>query len=388
MVPLTRKYLPTRLEEIIGNEEAKEAAKKWIISVLHGKKEKPIMIHGPPGIGKTSMAYALAREFDLELLEISSSSLRDKASLEKSIRPAFHSKTIFGKQRIILIDDIDAMTKDDRGGMGELADLVKEARIPVVMTANVTSDPKMKTLRQFVRQVQMKKVAPSDIAHLMKKIIEKENIKISEEMVNKIATGCSGDVRSALNDMESSMFNIRDRKVDEKAVLRTIFKSSTLSGARFASSIMDMDKDMLKLWLDENIAREYEDRQEIADAFQWLSKADVFDGRIMNRQYYGYLRYSMTLMTAGVGLSKKQKYAKISDYQFPLYLVEMSRSMFTRHMAKSIATKIGKMVHTSSKRIIPQLGFYANLVKRDAERAKIFYSLTDDELEFLMGIAG
>jgi hypothetical protein len=96
----------------------------------------------------------------------------------------------------------------------------------------------------------------------------------------------------------------------------------------------------------------------------------------------------MTLMTAGVGLSKKQKYAKISDYQFPLYLVEMSRSMFTRHMAKSIATKIGKMVHTSSKRIIPQLGFYANLVKRDAERAKIFYSLTDDELEFLMGIAG
>jgi replication factor C large subunit len=280
------------------------------------------------------------------------------------------------------------MTKDDRGGMGELADLVKEARIPVVMTANVTSDPKMKTLRQFVRQVQMKKVAPSDIAHLMKKIIEKENIKISEEMVNKIATGCSGDVRSALNDMESSMFNIRDRKVDEKAVLRTIFKSSTLSGARFASSIMDMDKDMLKLWLDENIAREYEDRQEIADAFQWLSKADVFDGRIMNRQYYGYLRYSMTLMTAGVGLSKKQKYAKISDYQFPLYLVEMSRSMFTRHMAKSIATKIGKMVHTSSKRIIPQLGFYANLVKRDAERAKIFYSLTDDELEFLMGIAG
>jgi replication factor C large subunit len=191
-----------------------------------------------------------------------------------------------------------------------------------------------------------------------------------------------------LNDLETSAFNIRDRKSDEKTVLRTIFKSSTLTGARYATSIMDMDKDMLKLWLDENIAREYEERQEIADAFNWLSRADVFDGRIMNRQYYGYLRYSMTLMTAGVGLSKRQKYAKISEYQFPLYLVEMSRSMFARHMSKSIGAKIGKMAHTSSKRIIPQMAFYANLVKRDSERAKIFYSLTDDELEFLLGFAG
>ena len=388
MVPLTRKYLPTKLEEIIGNEEAKEAIRKWLSSVLKGKREKPIMVHGPPGIGKTSLAYALAREFDLELLEISSSSLRDKASLEKSIRPAFYSRTIFGKQRIILIDDIDAMTKDDRGGMGELADLVKEAKIPVLLTANTVSDPKMRTLKQFVHQIQMKKVAPSDIANLMHKIMQKEGIKITEEMVSKISAGCSGDVRSALNDLESSIFNIRDRKADDKTVLRTIFKSSTLSGARYASSIMDMDRDMLKLWLDENIAREYEDKEEIANAFQWLSKADVFDGRIMNRQYYGYLRYSMTLMTAGVGLSKKKKYAKISEYQFPLYLMEMSRSMFTRAMSKSIAVKIGKMAHTSSKRVMPQISFYANLVKRDAERAKIFYSLTDDEMEFLMGIAG
>jgi hypothetical protein len=34
------------------------------------------------------------------------------------------------------------------------------------------------------------------------------------------------------------------------------------------------------------------------------------------------------------------------------------------------------------------MAFYANLVKRDSERAKIFYSLTDDELEFLLGFAG
>ena len=98
MAPLTRKYAPMKLDDIIGNEEAKEAAKKWIAALLHGKQEKPLMVYGPPGIGKTSMAYALANEFGLEILEISSNTLRNKASLERSIRPAFYTKTLFGSR--------------------------------------------------------------------------------------------------------------------------------------------------------------------------------------------------------------------------------------------------------------------------------------------------
>jgi replication factor C large subunit len=151
---------------------------------------------------------------------------------------------------------------------------------------------------------------------------------------------------------------------------------------------MDMDTDMLKLWLDENIAREYEDPEEIAEAFNWLSRADVFDGRIFRRQYYGYMRYSVTLMTAGVGLSKRKAYNKpIENYQFPLYLVEMSRSMMARAMKKSIALKIGKKVHTSSKRVIPFLPLYAKLVMSDSEKAKIFYNMTDEEMEYLSGLS-
>jgi replication factor C large subunit len=388
MVPLTRKYMPRSLSAIIGNADVMEAARKWAESMLSGKKERPLMVYGPPGIGKTSLAYALASDLGLEILEVSSSGLRDKATLERNIRPAFFSDTVFGKKRIILIDDIDAMTKDDRGGIGELISLIKGAKVPVLITANNASEPKLRPLRMHVKQMQMKRIAPSDIAGLMHTIAKNEDIAISEERIKEISSGCSGDLRSALNDLEATVFNTRDRKVDERTVLKTIFRCSTLSGARYASSIMDMDRDMLKLWLDENIAREYETPEEIAEAFNWLSRADVFDGRIMNRQYYGYLRYSMTLMTAGVGLSKTQKYSKPAEnYQFPLFLVEMSRSMMARAMAKSISSKIGKKVHTSSKRVMPFLPLYAKLASREPEKAKIFYMLSDEEMEHLASLA-
>jgi replication factor C large subunit len=388
MVPLTRKYMPKSVSGMIGNDEVKAAAKAWLGAILSGKREKPLMVGGPPGVGKTSLAYALARDFGLEMLEISSSSLRDRATLEKNIRPAFFSRTVFGRKRIILVDDADAMTKDDRGGIGELVNLIKETSVPVIITANDTSEPKLKPLRMYVKAIQMKKIAPSDVANLLREVSQKEKLDAGEEAIMRISQGCSGDLRSALNDLEAASFSPRDRRIDDKSVLKTIFRCTTLSGARYASSVMDMDTDMLKLWLDENIAREYETPEEIAEAFNWLSRADVFDGRIFRRQYYGYMRYSVTLMTAGVGLSKKKAYNKpVENYQFPLYLVEMSRSMMARAMAKSVALKIGKRVHTSSKRVIPFLPLYAKLVMSDSEKAKIFYNMTDEEMEYLSGLS-
>ena len=388
MVPLTRKYMPKSVSDIIGNADVRDAARRWVEAILSGKREKPLMVGGPSGVGKTSLAYALAKDFSLEMLEISSSGLRDKATLERNIRPAFFSNTVFGKKRIILVDDADAMTKDDRGGIGELVNLIKEASIPVIITANDTSEPKLRPLRMYVKTIQMKRIAPSEVANVLRDISKKEKLDATEETIMKIAAGCSGDLRSALNDLEATAFSLRDRKIDDKSVLKTIFRCSTLSGARYASSVMDMDTDMLKLWLDENIAREYETPEEIAEAFNWLSRADVFDGRIFNRQYYGYMRYAVTLMTAGVGLSKRQVYNKpIENYQFPLYLVEMSRSMAARAMAKSVALKIGKKVHTSSKRVLPFLPLYARLIAKEPEKAKIFYMFSDEEMEHLAAMA-
>ena len=51
-----------------------------------------------------------------------------------------------------------------------------------------------------------------------------------------------------------------------------------------------------------------------------LSKADIFDGRIKRRQYYGLLKYSSVLMTYGVAAAKKEKYKKFTRYRFPSFL--------------------------------------------------------------------
>ncbi len=175
----------------------------------------------------------------------------------------------------------------------------------------------------------------------------------------------------------------RDRKEDIFNVLKIIFKSTKFSSARYAAMISDVDPETLKLWLSENVANEYEKPEEIAKAFDALSRADIFDGRIKRRQYWGFLRYSMTLMTAGVSLAKDEVYRKFTKYQFPSYLRLMSKTMATRSMLYSISRKIGKRLHLSPKEVIRDIEMYFNLISKDYDRAKIFYKLKDNEIEFI-----
>ena len=57
------KYRPKTLDDVIGNPSAAETMRAWARSWEHGIPEKRVMLlKGAPGIGKTSSAWALARE--------------------------------------------------------------------------------------------------------------------------------------------------------------------------------------------------------------------------------------------------------------------------------------------------------------------------------------
>ena len=103
---LTQKYVPKKLSDIIGNEECIEKIKLWMLNWLRKERKKPLLIYGPPGIGKTSIGYVLRSEFDLELIEMNASDLRNKANIEKIMNATTLAGSLSGKKRILLIDDI------------------------------------------------------------------------------------------------------------------------------------------------------------------------------------------------------------------------------------------------------------------------------------------
>ncbi len=381
----TKKYFPKKIDDIVGNDSVKESVKRWILKWLRGEKQKPILIYGPPGVGKTSMAYAIANEYNLDLIEISSSELRDAKHIERKVSPLAEQNKK-KKKRIVLIDDIDAMTGKDRGGISALSKMLQKAKIPIIITANDAWDRKLSPIRNEVILLEMKAVSSSSLYEFLKKIALKENLKVDDEKLREIARKTQGDVRAALNDLEVMLTGYRDKKINIFEVLAKIFKASSLKEAKSAYLSSDVDLDTLKLWMAENIINEYEKNYEIAEAYNYLSKADIFDGRILKRQYWGFLRYSSILLVGGIALAKVSKYRKFTRYKFPSYLKEMANSSKRRGMLNSICKKIGKKIHESPSTVRENIAFYSMLVEREEEKAKFYYKLSDEEIKFIKSL--
>lgn len=379
-----QKYAPKKIDELAGNEEARTKLKQWMLNWLRGIKQKPILLYGPPGIGKTTAAYAIRDEFNLELIEMNSSDFRNAERIEQVLSAASNSLSLSGKNKLLLIDDVDVLTREDRGGVAAIARLLENAQVPILLTASDFWDRKIAPLRLLCHAVELRRISKSTIAKVLRKIADEEKIAIDNAEIAAIAENSNGDLRSAINDLQVGASGMRDREKDMFERMRIIFKAMSYSEAREASW-GDIDHDLLKLWVDENIPLEYETKQDISTAYNWLSRADMFDGRIVNRQYWGFLRYSNDLLTAGIALSKAQKYYKFVRYSFPSYLRVMSALSARRAMLKEIGKKIGSYTHVGWKDALSYLHIIKHILNHNPE-ARDFYQFDDEEVAFILEI--
>lgn len=379
---LTHKYAPKTIDGMIGNDEKREYLKKWILNWLSGRKRRPLLVYGPPGVGKTSAAYALKEQYDLELVEMNASELRNKGRVEHVAKSALLAGTLSGKGKIILIDDVDIFAgREDRGGTGAVASLLKEANCPVILTATDAWNRKISNIRSECELVEMKKVNKIAIKKLLQEISARENIELDEKAVSEIAENAAGDVRSAINDLQARSRSSRDREIDIFNKIRTLFKTMDYREAR-SVAFGDVDFDLLKLWIDENIPNEYETIPDVANAYYWLSKGDVFEGRI-RRSSWVLLKYTIDLSTAGVALAKERPYRKFTKYSFPVFLKEMSRTVQRRAMLKGIGKKIGRKTHTNSRDACGIIPLIKMQMKKRGKEVAEYYEFDEDEADFI-----
>ncbi len=382
------KHNPERLKDIIGQDTKK------IINWLENPRKNSLLIYGPAGVGKTASAYALAKEKNLEILELNASDLRNKDRIKKVIGEASLQQSLFGKKKLILIDEVDGISgRHDYGGLAELNRIIDDSKHLIILTANDVSDSKFNTLRKKSELLEFKPVNYLEILELFKKICEKEKIKYNETKLKNIARKNYGDVRASLLDLDGSII---DKKISEETnereyvqaieeILRLVFKSKDVNVLLKAFSNVDEDLDEIFLWIDENLDKEYTG-DDLIKAYDRLSKADVYRGRILKRQYYRFLAYQNILMSVGVGLSKKEKRNGFVDYKRSSRILKMWIAKNRNAKRKSIAGKLARKTHNSMTKVYKDLDILVKFLKEEKIAEEL--ELDDDEIKWLRDYNG
>jgi replication factor C large subunit len=363
------KYYPKGVGDLIGLDEQVKKV-NYFLDNFKKVKKKALLLVGPEGSGKTCSVYAIADSKGYEVVEINASDKRNAENIKNIVGAASKQATLFAKPKIILIDEVDSLHGNlDRGGVKEINKVVKETRFPIIMTANDEYSKKIKAIKPSVSVVRFKRRGYWDVYKLLKVLNEREGKGLSLTSLKKLASLSQGDVRSGFNDLQNVSSDEEVEDLYERAkeinifdVMKIVFKSKSFESLitsldRFQS--MDL-RDVL-LWIAENIVNEYEKPSEVREAYDWISRADVFLGRIRRRQYWRFLYYSKLLFTIGVGLSKDEMYKKWSRYQSPVKIKKMFKTVKARNELKALATEIGDLTHCSTNKALTEYAHHYRL---------------------------
>jgi len=384
----TKKYAPKSSKEIIGQDSAISKLRSGI------ENSKSMLVHGPTGVGKTSSVYAIAKELNYEVVEVNSSDFRTKDKIQNIIGNAVKQQSLFSKCKIILIDDIDGLSgRSDRGGVQAIQAVLPESSFPIIITSNDPWGSKFNTLRRKCEMVEFPTLNYLSIKNQLKIICEKESIGYEEELLKSIARQSGGDMRSAINDLQnlSILYNevkdvedlsSRDKKESILNALRIIFKSSDANTAVQAFNNVDSDLKECYMWIDENLPKEYEG-QDLAKAYDYLSKADVFYGRIRRWQYWRYLVYFNTLITAGVAVSKTEKRPGFISYKRSSRILKMWQAKMRNSKKKAIAEKIALKCHVSNKKAYKDILPYIRIMIKKYPAISTEFNFSDEEKDWL-----
>jgi len=391
----TEKYRPKNFEGIKGQDEVLKKIKHFIGEFHLGKitkrKKKALVLYGRPGTGKTTIAHVTANETNSEIFELNASDLRDKNKLREILRPAIEQKSLIKKGKTILVDEVDGISGYyDRGGIPELMSLIEITKYPVIITANDIWKKKLSPIRKKAELIQLKEINYEEIKKIMSDILKKENKFVSDQLLTKIAVKAKGDIRAAINDLQSfsgvrEPINLEDERNKEKdifKVMREIFKKEPTKEMLGLFDSVNMPIDNILLWMEENIQREYTGK-DLAKAYDRLSRADVFKGRIYKQQYWRFLVYENILLSYGISASKSKIKTDFTKYQKPDRILKIWLNNQRTQKKKTIAQKYSKLVHIGEKRAMHEFPIIKQIIKSNTAIQKEL-KLSDEEFEYLM----
>ncbi len=394
------KYRPKKIAEVVGNEDAKAAFVDWLKSKR--RRKKAVLLYGPPGVGKTALVNAASNEFGFTIIEMNASDTRTEKTIRKIAGPAtsfvaldkFSTET---KGNLLFLDEVDGVFgKEDRGGIGAIIRTVEESLIPVVMAANDPDLQKLRPLKKVCELIRFRQVRLPLLIAMLKRICSMEHVEAEFEALERIAQNSGGDVRSAINDLQSlaeekrvlrlqdtTRLTPRNRNIGMFETLKGVFSAKSLGEAATMLNRSNADHDDLLLSISDNLPLRYEDPVDLSVAYDLVSRADVFRGRIGAENWH-LLRYVYNLLAEAATVCP-QSYRPFEFIFPPIRIITLFWTKSKRMAVDGICAKIGGRCHVSRRTAKQEFLPFVKIIleKEKSKEVASWLRLNTEEIDYL-----
>jgi len=357
---LTTTCAPTSLSEVVGNAAAVTALRRWFASWREPKQKKAVLLCGSAGIGKTTLAHLMAREFGYGVLELNASDTRNKAVIESLLPDAASTPAMSAHgvvQRLsncLIMDECDGMSAGDRGGAAALVAVIRKTRTPIVCICNDAYATAVKTLKAHCQVINFYPPREGECLARLKSIVRAKALSVSDLVLRRIVAECRGDLRQMLimlqmacvgADTDDVMNQIRgveaattDHDISPFQALSRVFERKLTLSER--EDVYWPNADLLPLFVHENYLGAAVSIERLASAADSLALGDVVSRAISGSQQWS-LAPVQALFSAVAPATVLCGTLGGEQVQFPRALGHGSTTRKWRRVAADVAGALG-----------------------------------------------
>ncbi|KAF9764925.1 Replication factor C subunit 1 [Nosema granulosis] len=346
----SEKYRPTKKAELVGNSSIYKALEDFLSG---DSKFKAALLSGPPGLGKTTSAHIICKEMDFDIVEFNASDVRNKSSLIAQVKGIINTLGISTmKKKVVIMDEVDGMSSD-RGGLAELATIIKTCSVPLICICNDRNNQKIRTLANYCLDLRFRKLDARQIVPRLKDILRKESKHVEDGVLNELVSVANGDMRYILNTLQ----NLCVRKtisiqvasdITRKTLAKNTFDvAAEVFQRRSLSEKIDLyfeDYSIIPLFVQENyIKMSFENLSDMYESTESISSGDIVEKMIRGANQEWSLAPLHGFFSVVVPTHKKILHKRID---FPLWLGQNSKSK--KHLRYIQETKTHSSTHIDS----------------------------------------